>query len=149
MPNLYVLRCNNPICLHHTLLPPLYLAGISPHQEQLPKETIPLNFVCPDCGNGYPYYLDDLHEQEFSYNPYELPDGQSLFDVSLKCEKASCAAHARVHTLAATGSSSTRPALALSEWKLHDIMCSDGHLVKVPLEQLTNPFDSGESGREQ
>ena len=136
MITLHVLQCM--YCQRDTLLQPSFLTGISPHQTESPKGKGTLNFVCRDCVNGYRYEISQLPPQGFSYNPYEPHGDLSLFHVSLKCEKASCAAHARVHTLAATGSSSTRPALALSEWKLHDIRCSEGHPVKEPPEALPN-----------
>ncbi len=132
VPSLYVLQCKS--CQLDTLLQPSFLEGIFPHPEEWTTERATLDFVCPHCGNGYRYLIGQLPLQDFSYSPYEHPGGQSLSGVSLRCEKAGCATHARVHTLAASGSSSTRPAISLSKWKLHDITCFDGHPVKQPPE---------------
>lgn len=141
MVTLHVLRCRNPQCGRDTLLQPSFLEDI--FQRRVPsstgKET--LNFVCPLCGNGYPYSLSDLPAQEFSYSPYALQDGPVLIHVSLKCGKEGCESHARVHTQAASGIDNTNLAKLLLAWTLFDITCFVGHPVRVPLEQPPSLLD--------
>src|SRR5437899_11521453 len=120
MPIQYVVPCIDIDCQLDTTLPQHVLEGIIPSLRASPTGTETLDFVCPRCGNGYRHLIIDLRTFESSY-PSQEQHGPPMFHESLKCVKENCDTHARVHTLAASGTSSTRPVKPLSEWKLHGI----------------------------
>ena len=131
---LSVLTCKNDECQYDILLQRSFVREIFSHSRLVHAGNEILNFVCHHCGSGNRYYPSELREQEFSFDPYALADGQSVFHESLRCVEEQCSTHARVHTMATNGCADAAPTKPLAEWQLHGITCCDGHQVREPLK---------------
>ncbi len=134
MVTLSVLTCKNENCPYDIILQTSFVSEVFSHSKLSRAGNEILNFVCHHCGGGYEYSPLEVREQEFSFDPYALADGQSLFHESLRCGAVQCSTLARVHTMAVGGPPGAASARRLSEWHLHGITCCDGHLIRDPLQ---------------
>src|SRR5215469_12611020 len=87
-------------------------------------------FVCPVCGHGFRYSLQNFPPRTYEEpDPFEGREGLSLACTEAKCGDSNCKSRLSIHTV-------LFPAIVEAKkphsWQLHEITCECGRPVQAP-----------------
>ncbi len=133
-PLFYVLPCPNPKCQMQNWLPYEALQQIVQNRARGASHEKFVNFVCPHCGLGIAYRLQDLQPRPSVSFPTLVRE--PLYCATLRCGEKGCELKVLAHTKAKTGKQDSEPRFPVQDWKSAGLECPNGHHATEPPELL-------------